>query len=79
MHTAAVAWYERLLELLWRVGSVAGLEIHEAAFFVGEPANNGWDSPDKLGITSTRVEVFCEDPDTCIARAVQALTVALIN
>ncbi len=71
---AAVAWYEEALGAsgLWGLGSVAGLEINEAAFFVGEPANNGWESPEKLGITSTRVEVFCEDPDTFIARAVLA-------
>jgi PhnB protein len=71
---AAVAWYEGALGAsgLWGLGSVAGLEINEAAFFVGEPANNGWESPEKLGITSTRVEVFCEDPDTFIARAVLA-------
>jgi len=58
--------------VLWSLGSVAGMEIGGAAFFVGEPASNGWDSPEKLGITSTRVEVFCDDPDTFIARAVQA-------
>src|SRR6478735_5241601 len=70
----AVAWYKNALgaTILWSVGSVAGLEIEGAAFFVGEPANNGWESPEKLGITSTRVEVFCEDPDTFIARAVHA-------
>ncbi len=51
---------------------MAGLEIEGAAFFVGEPANNGWGSPEKLGSTSTRVEVFCEDPDTFIVHAVQA-------
>ena len=71
---AAVAWYEKALgaAVLWTLGSVAGMEIDGAAFFVGEPASNGWDSPEKLGITSTRVEVFCDDPDTFIARAVQA-------
>ena len=71
---AAVAWYEKALgaAVLWSLGSVAGMEIEGAAFFVGEPANNGWESPEKLGITSTRVEVFCEDPDTFIARAIQA-------
>jgi uncharacterized glyoxalase superfamily protein PhnB len=70
---AAVAWYERALgaTVLWSLGSVAGLEIEGAAFFVGEPANNGWQSPAKLGITSTRVEVFCKDPDAFIARAVE--------
>jgi PhnB protein len=71
---AAVAWYEKALgaTVLWSLGSVAGLEIQGAAFFVGEPANNGWESPERLGITSTRVEVFCEDPDTFFENAVQA-------
>ena len=70
---AAVAWYEKALGagVLWTLGSVAGMEIDGAAFFVGEPANNGWESPEKLGTTSTR-EVFCKDPDTFIARAIQA-------
>jgi len=58
---AAVAWYKEALgaKILWSLGSVAGMELEGAAFFVGEPANNGWESPEKLGITSTRVEVFC--------------------
>ena len=61
---AAVEWYQRALgaKVLWSLGSVAGLEIAGAPFFLGEPANNGWESPVKLGITSTRVEVFCDDP-----------------
>jgi len=71
---AAVDWYKKALgaTVLWSLGSVAGLEIAGAVFFVGEPANNGWESPEKLRITSTRVEVFCDDPDTFITRAVQA-------
>jgi PhnB protein len=70
----AIAWYQEALgaKILWSLGSVAGIEIDGAAFFVGEPANNGWESLEKLGITSTRVQVFCEDPDTFISRAVQA-------
>ncbi|MFI5188288.1 MAG: VOC family protein [Chitinophagales bacterium] len=70
---AAVDWYKKALgaTVLWSLGSVAGLAIEGAAFFVGEPANNGWESPEKSGITSTRVEVFCDDPDSFIARAVQ--------
>ena len=69
---AAVAWYKRALDAveLWNLGSVAGLEVAGAPFFVGEPANNGWESPTKLGITSARIEVFCDDPDGFIARAV---------
>ncbi len=71
---SAVEWYKRALgaNVLWSLGSVAGLEIDGAPFFLGEPANNGWESPSKLGITSTRVEVFCDDPDAFIARAVEA-------
>jgi uncharacterized glyoxalase superfamily protein PhnB len=70
----AVAWYKEALGAveLWNLGSVAGLEIAGAPFFVGEPANNGWESPAKLGITSARIEVFCDDPDAFIARAVNA-------
>ena len=71
---AAVAWYERALgaTMLWSLGSVAGLELDGAPFFVGEPERNGWESPAKLGITSVRVEVFCDDPDALIARALAA-------
>jgi uncharacterized glyoxalase superfamily protein PhnB len=71
---AAVEWYRQALgaRLLWSLGSVAGLEIAGAAFFLGEPARNGWESPSKLGITSARVEVFCEDPDAFVARALEA-------
>ncbi len=71
---SAVEWYQRALgaTVLWSLGSVAGLEIVGAPFFLGEPADNGWESPAKLGITSTRIEVFCDDPDGFIARAVEA-------
>jgi PhnB protein len=70
----AVDWYKRALGAveLWNLGSVVGLEIAAAPFFVGQPENNGWESPMKLGITTTRIEVFCDDPDTFIARAVAA-------
>ena len=71
---AAVEWYQRALgaKLLWSLGPVAGLEIAGAPFFLGEPANNGWESPAKLGSPSARVEVFCDDPDVFIACAVAA-------
>jgi len=70
----AIEWYKRALgaKVLWSLGSVAGLEIAGAPFFLGEPANNGWESPSKLGITSTRVEVFCDDPDMMIVGALEA-------
>jgi len=71
---AACAWYKEALGAteLWNLGSVIGLEIAGAAFFLGQPEINGWEIPTKLGVTTTRIEVFCNDPDTFIARAVQA-------
>jgi uncharacterized glyoxalase superfamily protein PhnB len=71
---AAAAWYERALGAtrLWDLGSVVGLEIGGAAFFLGQPERNGWESPAKLGMPSCRVEVFCDDPDALVARAVAA-------
>jgi uncharacterized glyoxalase superfamily protein PhnB len=70
----AVEWYKRALgaTLLWNLGSVAGIEIEGAPLFLGEPAQNGWESPSKLGITSARVEVFCDNPDSVIKRALEA-------
>ena len=69
----AVAWYKKALGAmeLWNLGGVAGLQITGAPF-LGEPANNGWESPVKAWITTTRVEVFCDDPDSFIAKAVEA-------
>ena len=59
--------------MLWSLGSVAGLEVAGAPFFVAEPeAGNGWATPARLGMPSARVEVFCTEPDAFIARAVAA-------
>ena len=67
----AVEWYQRALgaTLLWSLGSVAGMELLGAPFFLGQPEKNGWESPARLGITSARVEVFCDNPDQLVARA----------
>jgi PhnB protein len=73
---AAIEWYKKALGAreLWRVGTgqVAGLEIDGAPFFLAEPANNGWNSPKEIGATTVRIELFCDDPDTVVTRAVQA-------
>jgi uncharacterized glyoxalase superfamily protein PhnB len=71
---AATDWYAHALgaEVLWDRGSVVGLALRGAPFFVGEPANNEWETPERLGMTSTRIEVFCDDPDALIARALTA-------
>jgi uncharacterized glyoxalase superfamily protein PhnB len=74
---AAVEWYKRALgaKLLWSLGSVAGLEIDGAPFFVGQPEpkrnRRAWQTPHTLGMPTCRVELFCDDPDAVIARAVK--------
>jgi len=71
---AAADWYKRALGAteLWNLGSVIGLEIEGAPFFLGQPANNGWESPGEIGTTTVRVEVFVDDPDSFVERAVAA-------
>jgi PhnB protein len=70
----ATEWYKRALGAteLWNLGAVAGLEVDGAPFFLAEPANNGWQSPAAIGTTTVRVEVFVDDPDAFVARAVAA-------
>jgi len=73
---AAVAWYKDALGAneLWNLGGVAGLEIAGAPFFLHEinTDNASEDSPDRLGVTSTRIEMFVDDPDDVISRAIAA-------
>jgi uncharacterized glyoxalase superfamily protein PhnB len=71
---AASAWYQKALgaTVLWDLGSVVGLEIAGAPFFLGQPEGNNWESPSALGTTTVRVEVFVDDPDDFIAKAVHA-------
>ena len=71
---AAIKWYEQALgaTVLWSLGSVAGLEIEGTPFFLAEPAKNGWNSPQEIGTTTVRVELFCDDPDRVIKRALEA-------
>jgi PhnB protein len=72
--TAAAQWYAEALGAtkLWDLGGVVGLTLDGAPFFLGEPENNGWDTPGAAGTTTVRVEVFVDDPDALIARAVAA-------
>jgi PhnB protein len=76
---AAARWYAQALGAseLWNFGgvvglSVVGLSVAGAACFLGEPENNGWDTPAALGSRTVRVEVFVDDPDGFIERAVTA-------
>jgi PhnB protein len=71
---AAVAWYKDALGAseLWNLGGVAGLVVDGAPFFLHEvnPKNPSENSPGQLGITSTRIELFVEDPDRFMERAI---------
>jgi PhnB protein len=71
---AAARWYQQALgaERLWDLGSVVGLEIAGAPILLGEPENNGWNTPNALGMPSVRIEVFCNEPDAFVANAIAA-------
>jgi PhnB protein len=71
---AAKEWYRVALgaEVMWDLGSVVGLDVAGAPVFLGEPEGNGWDTPAAAGTRTVRVEVFVDDPDAFIARAVAA-------
>jgi PhnB protein len=70
----AAEWYTRALGAteLWNLGSVIGLRIENAPFFLHEPTQMGFLSPATAGSTTVRVEVFVDDPDVFIGRAVGA-------
>ena len=57
---------------LWNLGGVVALTVEGAPFFLGEPARNGWNTPSECGTRTVRFEVFVDDPDTFIERAVAA-------
>jgi PhnB protein len=73
---AAVAWYCDALEavVLWDLGGVAGLQIGAAPFFLHEavPGKPGETSPAAAGMTTTRIELFLDDPDALLERAAAA-------
>ncbi len=73
---AAVAWYKDALgaQELWNLGGVAGLHIAGAPFFLHEvnPDNPAETSPDQAGVTSVRIELFVDDPDGFVERAITA-------
>jgi PhnB protein len=71
---AAARWYQDALGAseLWSLGSVVGLEIAGAPFFLHEPVGATFADPAALGATTVRVEVFTDDPDAFVARAVAA-------
>jgi PhnB protein len=73
---AAIAWYKDALgaQELWDLGGVAGLHVDGAPFFLHEvnPANPAETSPDRAGVTGVRIELFVDDPDAAVDRALAA-------
>ena len=72
--SAAAEWYAEALGAteLWNLGGVVGLTVAGAPLFLGEPEHNGWDTPATAGTRTVRVEVFVDDPDSFIGRAIAA-------
>jgi PhnB protein len=73
---AAVKWYTAALGAvrLWDLAGVAGLDLDGAPFFVHKavPGKNQEQSPTAVGLTTTRIEVFIDDPDQLIELAAHA-------
>jgi PhnB protein len=81
---AAVAWYREALGAreLWNLGGVAGLALGDAAFFLHETVDGREheQSPAAAGLSTTRIELFLDDPQALVdgassagATAVQAV------
>jgi uncharacterized glyoxalase superfamily protein PhnB len=77
----AAAWYERALGAseLWSLGSVIGLEIEGAPFFLHEPTELGFVSPNQIDQTTVRVEVFVDEPDAFIENAIAAGAIGSVS
>jgi PhnB protein len=73
---SAVEWYKSALgaDLLWDLGGVAGLHLDDAPFFLHEavPGRTNERSPADVALTTTRIEVFVDDPGGLIGRAARA-------
>jgi PhnB protein len=73
---SAVEWYKSALgaDLLWDLGGVAGLRLDHAPFFLHEavPGRTHERSPADVALTTTRIEVFVDDPGALIGRAARA-------
>jgi PhnB protein len=72
----AIDWYKEALGAseLWNLGGVAGLEIRGAPFYIHEsnPGNSLEKSPLDAGVTSTRIELFVDNPEDVMMSALTA-------
>jgi PhnB protein len=73
---SAVEWYKSALgaDVLWDLGGVAALHLGDAPFFLHEavPGRTNERSPADVALTTTRIEVFADDPGALIGRAARA-------
>ena len=73
---AAVDWYTEALgaELMWDLGGVAALHLHGAPFLLHEavPGQEQETSPTAAALTTTRIEVFVNAPESLVARAARS-------
>ena len=73
---SAIGWYRDALDatVLWDLGGVAGLSVGGAPFFVHEavPGRRRETSPEAAQTTTTRIELFADDPDAVLRRATAA-------
>lgn len=73
---AAVGWYKTALGAseLWNLGGVAGLHVQGAPFLRARSRTRQDEepSPTDVGLTTTRIELFVEEPSHFIDRAAEA-------
>jgi len=73
---AAVDWYTEALgaELMWDLGGVAALHLHGAPVLLHEavPGKEQETSPTAAALTTTRIEVFVNAPESLVARAARS-------
>ena len=75
---AAIEFYTRAFGavLRWQIGEpagVAGMAIDGAEFFLAdESPEYGTRSPDAAGHTTVRIELFVDDPEAAVSRALAA-------
>ena len=74
---AAIDFYRRAFgaELRWCIGepaAVAGLSINGGEFFLAQEGTANPRSPDSVGHTTVRIELFVDDPRAAHAKAISA-------
>ncbi|MEX2247671.1 MAG: VOC family protein [Dehalococcoidia bacterium] len=74
---AAIDFYRRAFgaEVLWQIGEpaeVAGLSVQGAQLFLARESSVNPRSPDSIGHTTVRIELFVDDPEDVRERAIAA-------